>query len=823
MRLTGVRFFVMTALMCIGGRGLTAQPPVNQQAFTCVANAGTPVIVRVEGITELVGDLLLNCTGGAPTPLGLPVPTANIKLLLNANISSRTLSGSYTDALLLIDEPKPNIQSATAPPVSTPVLGTGNGVGTYSGGILRPNVYQARQAGLNAVEWDGVPIDPPGTTGERIIRVTNVRANANQLGLSSTLIPTQIVGFIQITGAPFITINNPQQTLAFVQQGLSVAARSPDGKNTTQANLAECSSSHNVGSFASPPSPLSPDGQIWFTEGSNGTFQPRSAAQPYVPGTIYNSETSFYNPALVQNGTRGDLTQGLADFGTRLKATFNNIPNGARLFVSVTSIAPGAAQLIDTGQGENKAIADPGNGAVQLPVTNGSASAVWEVLKSNPSAQESVAFNYFTAWNNCLGTTATCPTGTTMQVTGSLVPSAFGTSFAAAPSPGPATNTALSGVSVNRCFPGRIPSLVTVAPIGPINFNYISGASLPGSVYTTTFGLVLDNGPQGAFDSGIKTTSEVDFLPGPNSNEPEATANSWLTATTTSDTTPITVTLQADPKGLATGTYNARVRFTASGVTVSPLDVPVTLTVQPSRPILKLAGVQHAATYVSGSVTPGEVAVFFGELFGPATIAVASANGDTFPSSVGNTQVLFDGNPAPMIYAAKNQVSAMVPFGLATKTSTQVQIVYNGVKSDAITVPVVSALPGLFSIDSSGGGQGAIFNQDGGLNSIANPAPAGTIVVLFGTGAGQTTPAGEDGKLALTTFPTPLQPVTVFFEGAQGNVLYGAQAPTLIQGVLQINVRIPATVKPSPGVPIVVKVGTQQSPAWATVAVGPAQ
>jgi len=47
-----------------------------------------------------------------------------------------------------------------------------------------------------------------------VIRITNIRANANQLGVSSTLIPTQIVMFISVTGTTSVPINNPQQTVA---------------------------------------------------------------------------------------------------------------------------------------------------------------------------------------------------------------------------------------------------------------------------------------------------------------------------------------------------------------------------------------------------------------------------------------------------------------------------------------------------------------------------------------------------------------------------------------------------------------------------------
>src|SRR5579872_3904511 len=121
--------FRMRVRQCALACGLTlacascfAQPGTAPQAFTCVANAGTPVIVRVEGITELVGDLLLQCTGGTRTPIGQPIPPTNLRLSLNTNITSRLLAGgnggTYVDAVLLIDEPYPNGAQQVPPTVT---------------------------------------------------------------------------------------------------------------------------------------------------------------------------------------------------------------------------------------------------------------------------------------------------------------------------------------------------------------------------------------------------------------------------------------------------------------------------------------------------------------------------------------------------------------------------------------------------------------------------------------------------------------------------------------------------------------------------------
>src|SRR5689334_20900712 len=108
---------------------LSLSSSANAAAFSCVANAGNPTIVRAEGITELVGDILIQCTGGAATAAGVPIPPSNITLSLNTNITSRLLGGGYIDSLLLLDEASPaspNPPNATVP--SNPA-GTNSGPG----------------------------------------------------------------------------------------------------------------------------------------------------------------------------------------------------------------------------------------------------------------------------------------------------------------------------------------------------------------------------------------------------------------------------------------------------------------------------------------------------------------------------------------------------------------------------------------------------------------------------------------------------------------------------------------------------------------------
>src|SRR5438876_11918726 len=127
------------AIPCIDCAG---QGVVNP-AFVCNANAGVPPVVRSEGITEFVGDLILQCTGGNPTPIGQPIPTSDLRLTLNTNLTSRLLNpaGGAVEAMLLLDEPgAPNkaTQLVCGGPGSNvnvngacPVPGNGTGVNIY--------------------------------------------------------------------------------------------------------------------------------------------------------------------------------------------------------------------------------------------------------------------------------------------------------------------------------------------------------------------------------------------------------------------------------------------------------------------------------------------------------------------------------------------------------------------------------------------------------------------------------------------------------------------------------------------------------------------
>lgn len=245
----------------------------------------------------------------------------------------------------------------------------------------------------------------------------------------------------------------------------------------------------------------------------------------------------------------------------------------------------------------------------------------------------------------------------------------------------------------------------------------------------------------------------------------------------------------------------------------------VQLPVPGPTPVATAAGIVNAASFQSGPIAPGELITLYGTNIGPANLTLFTLPPtNLFPTLVGDTSILFDGVPAPIYYSSAGQTSVFVPYALAGRSSTQLVIVYQGRASAPLTVPVVAAAPALFSANQSGRGPGAILNQDASLNTTANPAAKGSIVILYGTGEGQTLPAGVDGQVALTVFPKPLLNASVSIGGQNAEVAYAGAAPGLVAGVFQINVKIPEDA-PSGALPVVVRFGSFASPAGITVQV----
>jgi hypothetical protein len=510
------KLFLVLALVTLTAVGLSA---ANVPALQCVANAGVPPIVRGEGIAELVGDLVLNCTGGYPamfadqgssTILGpAAIPQVNVQVFLNTNITSKLYETTYnsSEALLMIDEPRDGEQkiclsnagvtcAAPAPRPWDPAnvykpytVITGNTT-TY---VNNYNIWQGRQSGANSQVWLGVPFDAPGTTFTRILRISNVRANASQLGTSSTLVPTQIVMFVSITGPTSIPINNPQQTVAWIQQGLIFSVRRyNDGSSTSTRTLYQCSS-HN-GDFYSDPTSYTtgcPSSRLRYEEGFASSFKTRFSGGPLsgenqnVPGSIWNmSESGFFRATgnSLPNGDNGWGVMagwaGVANQGTRLRAVVNNVPAGVRVFVTLKNAVPTStneARLVNVASDGSGAYVEvpkltttqtncdlaPSQDVAEVPIFGGTGTATWEIYATNPLALQLMDFGLVLAWK--ANTANNLPGLGTITVNGMFAPvSTVTTASAIAPVPRFAdTSSAKNSVAIAQCVTNLLFPYVT--------------------------------------------------------------------------------------------------------------------------------------------------------------------------------------------------------------------------------------------------------------------------------------------------------------------------------------------------------------------------
>src|ERR1035437_7075210 len=245
-------------------------------------------------------------------------------------------------------------------------------------------------------------------------------------------------------------------------------------------------------------------------------------------------------------------------------------------------------------------------------------------------------------------------------------------------------------------------------------------------------------------------------------------------------------------------------------------------------PVIK--NVTNAASYAAGPISPGEVIAIFADPSNPIgavnSLGLTLDQNGNVSTSLGGVQVIFlpQGILAPLIYVSATQVNAVVPYEVTSASGLQVQIKFLGQPSNSFGLEMAETAPAVFTLNGSGVGPGAVLNQDYSPNSSNNPAPSGSVIILYMTGEGQTDPAGVTGKVTTTNLPPaqltprPLAAVSAAIDGKAATVLYAGEAPDYVAGLMQVNVQVPYNSR-SGSLPIQVNVGSNSSQNGVTVAV----
>src|SRR5664280_2641480 len=313
----------------------------------------SPPLVRAEGLTERLGDIVLQCSGAVPGTLF----TGNLTLYLPVSVTNRVDANNQTrDAVVSVD------------------LGSG----------FVPTAIAGQVSG-NSISFNGISYTAPAS-GNVNLRISNVRAAMNQLGYTSA-VPAQITASLVSS----LAVDQSQIVVAYSQAGMFASL-----------------SSTGISCYGSPvPDTLDLPGlfnagtalaSTRVTEGFATAFEARTAGLDTGTRFLVNysgfpATAHLYIPDAVAGS---DALQPTAGGDLNLpQAAGQYLPgSGALVLVRVTGAdATGAGGF---------AVAPPqGAGPVTLGsvsevlLTNGSGYAVYEVAAANPSVQETAQFPTF--------------------------------------------------------------------------------------------------------------------------------------------------------------------------------------------------------------------------------------------------------------------------------------------------------------------------------------------------------------------------------------------------------------------------------------------
>jgi uncharacterized protein (TIGR03437 family) len=201
--------------------------------------------------------------------------------------------------------------------------------------------------------------------------------------------------------------------------------------------------------------------------------------------------------------------------------------------------------------------------------------------------------------------------------------------------------------------------------------------------------------------------------------------------------------------------------------------------------------ITNATSFVANATPAGSVFALFGTNL--ATTAV-SASSVPLPSTLQNTTVTVNNEPAPLFYVSATQIDAQMPWDIPGNAQATVIVKNTGAggttsNTAAVYVPA-GATPGIGFFSTN---RAVVVNANGSVNQAGNPAAVGDEVAMYFTGGGPVNAAGS--LVSGAAAPSGLSPVTdpspsVTVGGVAAKVIYVGLTPAGI-GLYQANFQVP--------------------------------
>lgn len=208
-------------------------------------------------------------------------------------------------------------------------------------------------------------------------------------------------------------------------------------------------------------------------------------------------------------------------------------------------------------------------------------------------------------------------------------------------------------------------------------------------------------------------------------------------------------------------------------------------------PVINAGGIVDAANY-GPALTPGSLASIFGlGLAATTNSATFDYSAGAFSENVSGVEVFVNGAASPLIYLSPDQINFAVPWDTLLGTPLNVEVMLNGVLSNAVPISLASAAPSLFqsgpvSIVQIGSMLAAILTCPSGALQ-----PGTTVCTLWGNGFGPTNPPLADGTPApASPLPWTVNSCALAIAGLSVQVTYCGAAPGEI--IYQLNFVFPS-------------------------------
>ncbi|MBK5293288.1 MAG: hypothetical protein JJE04_16645 [Acidobacteriia bacterium] len=237
---------------------------------------------------------------------------------------------------------------------------------------------------------------------------------------------------------------------------------------------------------------------------------------------------------------------------------------------------------------------------------------------------------------------------------------------------------------------------------------------------------------------------------------------------------------------------------------------------------------QTPPTFISSSVRsaaglqpnvalgPGGMISIFGDLL--TSGAAGKAEETPLTDRLNGTQVIMAGRTLPLLYAAPNQINAIVPYDMEPNTTHQMLVRRSDAYSLPVKVNVATSQPASFTYDGRRAIIEAVRGNSRFLVALEKPARAGDVIVIYGAGLGPvTTPLKAGAASPANPLAHTSDTVTLMIGGISAAVSFAGLTPGST-GLYQVNATVPEGIAKGSDVSVVLQVSGQISPI-ATIAI----